>query len=446
MKKAEIYYFTLTDEMPRIDKLEWFKNNPFQKIEFDKIIPDDKGNWINLTDNDFESLMPVCDKEVKANKSQQAIFRLFSLGVVTARDEWVYDDNKENLIKKVEFLIDIYNQDVEKHHGKSKEDIRNSVDYSIKWTRAVKNDLEKGVKYKLIDTLIIDSLYRPFIKKKLYFSKQLNEMQYQLSSIFGIKNKNIVICINVGSKDFNILSSSFLPDYHFNGDSNCLPLYIYDKEGNRHDNITDWALNEFKSHYAARTSSPLRTASPENPPEITKLDIFHYVYAVLHNPAYREKYELNLKREFPRIPYYENFAQWAEWGKQLMELHLNYESIAQFPLERHDIEQAKIPKAKLKADKEKGLIILDDNTHLSGVPLQAWEYKLGNRSALEWILDQYKEKKPKDPTIAEKFNHYKFADYKEQVIELLSRVCTVSVETVKIVDLLRIESQQQTEQ
>lgn len=146
-KKAEIYYFTLTDEMLRTDKLAWFGNTKFKQIEFDKILPDEKGNWLNLTDNDFESLMPICDKEVKANKSQQAIFKLFSLGVVTARDEWVYDDNKENLIKKVEFLIDVYNQDVEKHQGKSKEDIRNSVDYSIKWSRAVKNDLEKGIRH-----------------------------------------------------------------------------------------------------------------------------------------------------------------------------------------------------------------------------------------------------------------------------------------------------------
>lgn len=120
-----------------------------------------------------------------------------------------------------------------------------------------------------------------------------------------------------------------------------------------------------------------------------------------------------------------------------MDLHLNYETVKQFPLERHDLENAKIPKAKLKADKANGLIILDDNTHLSGVPVQAWDYKLGNRSALEWILDQYKEKKPKDPTIAEKFNHYKFADYKEQVIDLLMKICTVSVETMAIIEKMK---------
>jgi predicted helicase len=158
---------------------------------------------------------------------------------------------------------------------------------------------------------------------------------------------------------------------------------------------------------------------------------------VLHNPDYREKYQQNLKREFPRIPFYDDFTQWAELGKQLMALHLDYESAEHYPLKRQDVNLAKIPKTKLKADKQQGLIFIDDNTTLSELPASVWEYKLGNRSALEWVLDQYKEKKPKDPTIAEKFNNYRFADYKEQVIELLMRVCTVSVGTVNIVQAMK---------
>ena len=165
--------------------------------------------------------------------------------------------------------------------------------------------------------------------------------------------------------------------------------------------------------------------------------VTRYTYAVLHNPAYREKYELNLKREFPRIPFYENFHQWLAWGRKLMDLHINYETIEPYGLKRIDIpgdkRKAKSPKVKLKADKDKGVIVLDTDTSLHGVPSEAWEYKLGNRSALEWILDQYKEKKPRDKTIAEKFNTYRFADYKEQVVDLLQRVCTVSVETMKII-------------
>ena len=159
---------------------------------------------------------------------------------------------------------------------------------------------------------------------------------------------------------------------------------------------------------------------------------------VLHHPAYRKKYELNLKREFPRIPFYDNFRQWAKWGEQLMKLHIDYEKAEFYDLNVKDVWAAEKPKVKLKAIKESGIIQLDENTELHWIPKEAWDYKLGNRSALEWILDQYKEKKPSDPTIAEKFNTYKFADYKEQVIDLLKRVCMVSVETMKVVNAMPV--------
>jgi very-short-patch-repair endonuclease len=193
-----------------------------------------------------------------------------------------------------------------------------------------------------------------------------------------------------------------------------------------------------KEEVSAETPTSILSPSPAGEwlgvrAEITKLDIFHYTYAVLHHPAYRNKYELNLKREFPRLPFYEDFHQWAAWGKALMDLHLNYETIEPYGLQRVEIATKDNPKAKLKADKTNCVISLDDNTQLTGVPAIAWEYKLGNRSALEWILDQYKEKKPKDPTIAKLFNTYKFADHKEQVIDLLQRVCTVSVKTMEII-------------
>jgi len=150
------------------------------------------------------------------------------------------------------------------------------------------------------------------------------------------------------------------------------------------------------------------------PRSITKDAIFHYVYAVLHDPLYREKYAQNLKREFPRIPFYEDFWRWADWGESLMALHVGYESVAPWPLSRTDAKDEKAaragvaPKVILKADKDNGIVVLDSETQLSGVPATAWEYKLGNRCGLEWILDQHKEKTPKDATIREKFNFYRF--------------------------------------
>jgi predicted helicase len=183
---------------------------------------------------------------------------------------------------------------------------------------------------------------------------------------------------------------------------------------------------------------------------ITKEDIFYYIYAVLHNPKYREKYELNLKREFPRIPFYDDFNQWKNWGQKLMELHINYETITPYPVKRIEaaltpspsptVEGKKAIKPKLKADKTKNQIIIDDVTTLTEIPALAWEYKLGNRSAIEWILDQYKEKQAKNSTIAEKFNNYRFSDYKETVIDLLMRITTVSLETMEIIQEMEIIS------
>lgn len=177
--------------------------------------------------------------------------------------------------------------------------------------------------------------------------------------------------------------------------------------------------------------------------QLSKDDIFHYVYAVLHDPVYREKYALNLKREFPRIPFYPDFWKWVGWGEKLMALHIGYESVEPWPLERLDVPDEKAlaagvaPKALLKADKDNGIIRLDSETQLSGVPPQVWTYRLGNRSGVECVLDQYKEKTPKDPTIREKFNTYRFADYKEKVIDLIERVTRVSVETVAITEAMK---------
>ncbi|MGB8517125.1 MAG: type ISP restriction/modification enzyme, partial [Gallionella sp.] len=238
------------------------------------------------------------------------------------------------------------------------------------------------------------------------------------------------------------------------------PLYRYDEEGNRVDNITDWALKQFQQHYQSsvvpaqagiqpikkapkgQKAKPLDSCLRGND-DINKQAIFHYCYAVLHDPLYREKYALNLKREFPRIPFYADFWQWAAWGEALMALHIGYESVAPFALKRSDIPDEKAraaglqAKAILRADKEAGSITLDSETTLRGIPPAAWKYKLGNRCALEWILDQYKEKKPKDPTIRKKFDTYRFVDYKEKVIDLLMRVTTVSVETERITEAMK---------
>ena len=193
----------------------------------------------------------------------------------------------------------------------------------------------------------------------------------------------------------------------------------YTSEGERVSNITEWGLRQFRERYSDDS--------------ISAEDIFAYTYGVLHDPVYREKYSVDLLREFPRLPFYPEFQHWVKMGQELLDLHIGFESAEPYPLQR--VEQAgEAKRVILRADKERGVIVLDDVTSLAGVPPDAWRYRLGSRSALEWVLDQHKERKPRDPTIAEKFNTYRFADYKERVIDLLQRVCAVSVGTMDVVD------------
>jgi predicted helicase len=438
--RCQIFY-TRRPEMERAsEKLEFLRNARFSDIPFEAIHPDKHHNWLNLAENEWDELIPVASKEAKSHKGQaenQVIFKLFSLGVVTNRDEWVYDDNEQELERKVRFLIDVYNDEVNRHFGKVEHsDVADKLDYSIKWTRAVKQDLANGVRYSFQQDLVATSLYRPFFKRYLYFSPELNEMQYRLPEIFAGENLVIGFTDPSSQKPFMTLASREIPDLHLVGaacGTECLPLYRYTAAGERVENITDWALAQFCAHYQ---TSEVSETSEVSPRPITKPDIFHYVYAVLHHPAYRQKYERNLKREFPRIPFYDDFWQWAEWGRRLMDLHLDYEQAEPYPLAREDLDPQATRRAvvpRLIARKETGVIELDTLTTLRGVPPAAWEYRLGTYSALEWVLERHKERTPKDPTIREKFNTYRFADYKEHVIDLLRRVCTVSVETMKIV-------------
>jgi predicted helicase len=267
----------------------------------------------------------------------------------------------------------------------------------------------------------------------LYFSQKLNEMQYLLREIFGPGQGSEAICISgvPGAKPFQALAVNSVPCYDLLEKTQTLPLHRYEL-GQKLDNITDWALKQFTTHYADEIGKGKAAR------KITKEGIFHYCYAVLHDPLYREKYAQNLKREFPRIPFYKDFWQWAAWGEALMGLHIGYEQVEPFALIRTDTPDDKVrvsglpPKAVLRSDPAAGTITLDSETVLRGIPPEAWTYKLGNRCAIDWVLDQYKEKKPKDPTIRAKFDTYRFADYKDKVVDLLMRVTAVSVKTVHI--------------
>ena len=538
---CQIYYNgEMRDEWRKEEKLAWINERQFSEIAFTRIAPSKKNNWVNLAESDFEELLPLLDKQVKNNSSDNAIFRLYTSMVKTNRDEWVYDYDRLALSEKVKYFIKEFNTQLT---AKNDENLVNT----IKWSSTLTSYLEKNIQeLEFKEKLLLHVLWRPYISKYYYSEKVLSDrlthFHYQIFGSF-LEDSNKIICFNgFNTVQWNALATNKIIDYNsLYGGIQCLPLYRYDSKGNRHDNITDWGLMQFQQHYARQETksngalppdsqatlevirqdsqtlpvlqkhgeqlssqlsaltdysaeslapvretittfqqtlaqrerdaverkalyqrlrsslSDLQTQLAQLAPasrrarDITKEAIFHYTYGVLHDPAYRQKYALNLKRDFPRLPFYADFWQWADWGKALMELHLRYETAKPYGLRRVDrhvgvkgSEQNQLfeaqplavlskLKVKLRAKKDEGVIELDEQTVLHGVPAEAWEYQLGNRSALEWVLDQYKEKKPRDATIAERFNTYRFADYKEQVIDLLQRVCTVSVATMKII-------------
>jgi predicted helicase len=471
----------------RDEKLQFLALHPLRNIQFELIKADAKNNWINLTNNDFDTLLPLANKDTKAAKTaakEKAIFKSYSFGVVTNRDEWVYGVNEQAVSDKVSALINVYNADVKRLSNIQKTtNLNDLIDTKIKWTRAVKRDLSQGIKYQFEPDRIVPAMYRPFVEQFLYFSPKLNEMPNLMPEFFGVDGRQanlaIIFTDPTSQKPFMAYATTKCPDMHLVGaaaGSLVLGFERFHSDGSI-GNITDWALKQFRQHYesavgaghareqTARGHGPLlQKPSGKAGNKITKEAIFHYCYAVLHDPLYREKYALNLKREFPRIPFYKDFWQWAAWGEALLQLHIGYETVEPFKLKRTDIPDEKVraaqtpppqpspggrgsngekhssilaPKALLRADKDTGSIALDSETTLRGIPPEAWDYKLGNRCALEWVLDQYKEKKPKDPTIREKFDTYRFADYKEKVIDLLARVTTVSVETERITQAMK---------
>ena len=358
------------------------------------------------------------------------------MGISTNRDDWAYDFDQATLTDKVEFFCGTYQAEMQRFRLEKPDpqSTRDWVTKSIKWTSELETHLVRGSQLAFASQNMVLGVYRPFVVQHCYYAPIITHRRYQMPQIFphGEGKQNKLICFCVNGKDFYALAVDKVANLHLTGDSQCIPLYRYTEDGARVSNITRWGIDRINEHYRREWGDDFESLTGED--GITAEEIFAYTYAVLHNPAYRYEYALDLLREFPRLPLYRDFHHWAEMGQRLLDLHIGFESAEPYPLERHDRKEVDPKRAILRADKSRGAITLDERTTLAGVPAQAWEYRLGSRSALEWVLDQYKEKKPKDPTIREKFNTYRFSDHKERVIDLLRRVCTVSVATMEIVD------------
>ena len=428
--ECNIHYASREDAETARDKLAYLNEAGLESVPFESIAPDVKNNWLNQSNSDFDRLIALANRQAKLRQFWDlgvTVFGLVTPAVKSNRDGWVYDVDADNLRDKTIFFADTYNGFLDAEDE--------SWDPVIKWSDSLRDSFNRGETIVYNDGNRLESLWRPFVKKWYLAEPVMNDrLTGNHYEMFGsdLRRPNQVINFCTNGKDFYVLASDRLSDFHFTGDTQCLPLYRYTAEGERVCNITQWGIQHINDHYRREWAEEFEALA--GPDGITAEDIFAYTYAVLHDPVYRHDYRVDLLREFPRLPLYHDFDHWVVMGRQLLDLHVGFESAEPFPLERRDRDRAAPGPALLRADKERGIITLDRQTTLAGVPAKAWEYRLGSRSALEWVLDQYKEKKPRDPTIAAKFNTYKFAGHKEQVIDLLRRVCTVSVETVEVVD------------
>ena len=429
---TRIFYAAVEPDWRKEQKYDFLEQKgDYDNIPWQEIKPDKNYTWLTEgLSSDFESFFPIGTKVARAGK-ENAIFRNYGRGVATCRDTWSYNFNSDYLSENIKHLIETYNEHVIKWIKIiNKPNIDNYVlndDKKISWTRGLKQYLARNILIDYRDNEIRLSIYRPFTKKFIYFDNFINEFRYQIPYTFPnpkAENENIAICIIIsGEKPFSCLTANVIPDVvmcgGFGAPTQCFPFYVYNTDGaNRRENLTDWALQEFRAHYRDDA--------------IGKWDIFHYVYGLLHNPAYREKYAANLRRELPRIPYAPDFWGFAKAGARLAEIHVHYEQQPEYPLKY--VEKAgaalnwRVEKMKLTPDKT--ALIYNHFLTLEGIPPEVFAYKLGNRSALEWVIDQYKVSTDPRSGISNDPNRPGDEQY---IVRLLGQVITVSLETLKII-------------
>jgi len=431
-------HYARVDELWRKEQKYHFldTNSVYDAIPWQVLKPDARGTWLTGGMSvDFDTFPSLGSKAAKASivGTQDTIFKTYSLGINSARDWWVYDFDKDSLIQKIKIFISSYNEQLFRWNQRensliSVDDFVTYNESKVKWSRNLKRDLLHHKEIKFQEILIQNALYRPFLKQYLYFSEVIIDEQGKHKYFFPITTDisvNLAFCITgVGAeKPFAIFISNAIPDLNFFGGGSVpqwFPFYVYDEDGsNRRENITDWALGEYRARYGEA---------------VTKWDIFHAIYGLLHSPEYRTRYAANLKRDLPRIPFVPvaDFWRFVEAGRRLAAIHIGYEQAAFYQL-RH-IENRAVPWTwrveKMKLSKDKTALVVNESLTLEGIPAEVFDYKLGNRSALEWVIDQYQVSVDKRSGIESDPNDQ---DDPEAIVRLVKQVVTVSVETVDIV-------------
>ncbi len=441
-----IHYYEVEDYLKReakLNKLAEFED--LDSVEFETITPNEKGDWINQREDDFDKLIPLKRDKKLQNDS---IFDINSNGVVSGRDPWVYNFSQKNLKQSVQKCIDTYNADLKRFNECFREAFKqrtkgvksgdlykhlNNKEITtdktkIAWTDGLKNKLIKNENLQESKKECVRlALYRPFNKQWLYWDKDLIHRQGRFSKIFPNKHaQNVVINTGAGNgKDFSVLVSDFISDFGLISPNQAYPLYYYDDLGNRYNAISGYALNLFRRHYGDNS--------------ITEEEIFYYIYAILHHKGYLEKYKNSLAKEAPRIALSPDFKELSVLGKQLAELHLNYESGEMHESVKHTTLMNAEEKGYYDVEKmtKKGNSIKYNNhITITKIPNKAFEYVVNGKSAIDWVIERYQKTMDKDSLIENNPNDYAGGKY---VLELLCRVIKLSEKSVDLIEKISMK-------
>jgi len=476
MTKAKIFYHDIGDYLSREEKLAIIKKNrSVANMQWQTLTPNEHGDWLNPRNDLFSEFIPLAP-EKKFDVKTKSFFIPYSLGIATNKDAWLYNFSEIKLAENLETMISFYNEQRQKFHSQhTTKNAKDFVEYNaqkINWTDLFLNDLEKNIEYKLDKEKFCNVQYRPFMKQKFCYEKRLLQRTYQQTTIFPtINSKNLVICVSgIGvTKDFSTIISDTLPDLELIGKSQCFPLYYY--EDNKKQEIYNLFDSSNENQYTRRDAISdfiLERAKKQYGKNVTKEDIFYYVYGFLHSPQYRETFASDLKKMLPRLPLVEDvrdFWAFSKAGKKLALLHLNYElGITNYELRDGVIdysqpekveygmaaEESKIPyytpkdyklfeveKMRFPKKEQQDTIIYNSQITIKNIPLVAYQYVVNGKSAIEWIMERYQITTHKESGIVNNPNDWALEARKPRyILDVLLNVIHLSVETVEIVQSL----------
>jgi len=454
-EKATIHYHDIGEYLTREEKLKivsGFKSFANEQLKLKALQPNEQGDWLSERNAAFENFIPL-EPDKKFDTASKTIFNTFSLGIGTNRDAWSYNSSFNQLQANIGRSIDFYNE----QRNSFKRDllinptlkVEKFLDYDstkLNWTDSVVKDLTKNVAYTFKSDLVSVGLYRPYFKQRLYFAKELIHRTYQQLKLFPTPNhKNLVIsvCGTGVNKEFSLVITDAVPDLQLLANGQCFPLYYYEEnnaiqkgmfdEDNKNDFIRRDAISDFILERAKKIYGK----------NVTKEDIFYYVYGFLHSKQYKETFASDLKKMLPRLPLLEevkDFWAFSKAGRKLAELHLNYETVAPFADAKVTGDDGKfytVEKLRFPKKDQKDTIIYNSKITISNIPAQAYEYVVNGKSAIEWIIERYQISTHKETGIVNNPNHWATETGNPRyILDLLLSIINVSVQTVEIVNSL----------